>query len=132
MTFGREGAVMPGREDNTARPCGTIARIMSGTSLDVSAAGSGVQVFEAKQRVGLQAAAFIAGGVLFFLMLIVQFLIALGSKSTPTSDMMPGIIGGLSVFGVALIGRGIFLLRGVTRVVLEHGGVRVEGFIRSE
>jgi hypothetical protein len=89
----------------------------------------GVRMFEARQRVGIQAAGFIAGGVLFLLMLIVQFLLALGRKSTPTTDMMPGIIGGLSVFGIALIGRGIFLLRGVTRVVLDDGGVHVEGFI---
>jgi hypothetical protein len=89
----------------------------------------GVRVFEARQRVGLQAAGFIAGGVLFLLMLIVQFLLAMGRKSTPTTDMMPGIVGGLSVFGIGLIARGIFLLRGVTRVILDDSGVQVEGFI---
>jgi hypothetical protein len=99
--------------------------IMDQASLGVG----GVRVFETRQRVGLHAAAFIAGGVIFFLMLIVQFLLALGRKSTPGTDMMPGIIGGLSVFGIALIARGIFLLRGVTRVVLDDGGVQVEGFI---
>jgi hypothetical protein len=89
----------------------------------------GVRVYEARQRVGWQAAGFIAGGVLFFLMLLVQFLIALGRKSTPRTDMMPGIIGGLSVFGIALIARGVFLLRGVTRVTLDDGGVLLDGFI---
>jgi hypothetical protein len=89
----------------------------------------GVRVYEARQRVGLQAAGFIAGGVIFFLVLLLQFLLALGRKSTPTTDMMPGIIGGLSVFGIGLIARGVFLLRGVTRVVLDDGGVHVQGFI---
>ena len=98
---------------------------MNYTSLGVG----GVRVFEARQRVGLQAAGFIVGGVIFFLMLIAQFLLALGRKSTPGTDMMPGMIGGLSVFGIALIGRGIFLLRGVTRVILDDADVHVEGFI---
>ena len=89
----------------------------------------GVRVFKARQRVGWQAAGFIAGGIVFFLVLMLQFLLALGRKTTPANDMMPGIIGGLSVFGIALIARGVFLLRGVTRVVLDDGGVQVEGFI---
>src|SRR4051794_35362209 len=99
--------------------------IMNTASLGVG----GVRVFEARQRVGWHAAGFIAGGVVFFLMLILQFLLALGRKSTPTTDMMPGIIGGLSVFGIALIARGIFLLRGVVRVTLDDGGVQLDGFI---
>ncbi|MEA2736222.1 MAG: hypothetical protein QOE14_2673, partial [Humisphaera sp.] len=97
---------------------------MNMASLDVG----GVRVFEARQRVGLQAALCIAGGVLFFLMLIVMFLIALGSKSTTSNDMMPGMIGGLSVFGIGLIGRGVFLLRGVVRVTLDNNAVHLDGF----
>ena len=98
---------------------------MNGISLGVG----GVRVFEARQRVGWQAAGFLAGGIVFFLLLILQFLLLLGRKSTPANDMMPGVIGGLSVFGIALIGRGIFLLRGVTRVILDDAAVHVEGFI---
>jgi hypothetical protein len=90
----------------------------------------GVHVFEAKQRVGVQAALFIAGGAIFLLLLIVQFVLMLGVKKPSTSsDIMPGMIGGLSVFGIGLIARGVFLLRGVVRVMLDDGGVRTEGFI---
>jgi hypothetical protein len=90
-----------------------------------------VRVYPAKGRIGLQAAACLAGGILFLLMLVVMFLLALaaGPRRNSGPDFMPGMIGGLSVIGIGLIGRGIFLLKSLQRVWLDENGVHLEGFI---
>jgi hypothetical protein len=45
---------------------------------------------------------------------------------------MPGVLGGTSVVGIALIARGVALLRSVRRVVVDDQGLRVDGFISSQ
>jgi hypothetical protein len=103
-----------------------FAAIMTGQT---AAGGGDVHVYETKQRVGVQATLFIAGGILFFLVLLAQFVLLLGVKESSRTQMMPGLIGGLSVFGIALIARGVFLLKTVVRVTLDATAVHLDGFI---
>jgi len=87
------------------------------------------RTYEATKRVGWQAAACIAGGTLFLLILFGQFFLTVLSKPSSKTNIMPGMIGGLSVIGIGLIARGVFLLRTVQRVIVDSAGVHVEGFI---
>jgi hypothetical protein len=93
------------------------------------------RVFPAKGRIGLQAAGFLVGGGLYLLMLIVWFLLLVMAPDRPghvQNQMAPGLIGGSSVVGIGLLARGIFLLRSVTRVVLDERGVTLEGFVSRQ
>ncbi len=92
--------------------------------------GSG-RVYLSSKPIGWYAAGYIAGGVIFLLVLLVQFVLLLASTSTEGDRYMPGLIGGLSVFGIALIARGAALLRSIRRVVIDQKGLRADGFISS-
>ncbi|HEY7088976.1 MAG TPA: DUF3592 domain-containing protein [Tepidisphaeraceae bacterium] len=92
------------------------------------------RVFTARGAAGLKALAFLAGGVLFFAALGWQFLHLIQTPARPggNDNMMPGLIGGLSVIGVGLIARGLFLLRSTRRVVLDSEGVHLETYLSRQ
>src|SRR3954447_26112867 len=87
------------------------------------------RVYVAGGRVGWQAAGFLVAGGVVGLLLLVQFLLLLASPPGRMHQIQPGLIGGLSVVPLALIARGVFLLRSVVRVTLDDTGVHLEGFI---
>ena len=86
-------------------------------------------IYETRQRIGLPAAGFIAGGVLVFLVMIFCFVVSLASTKHSQPDWTPGLLGGMGVGGVAMLSRGIFLLRAVVRVILDQQGLRLEGLV---
>jgi hypothetical protein len=86
-------------------------------------------VFNAKEKVGLQAALCLAGGFAFFLVIVVLFILSLGIDRSNKNDMLPGIAGGTSIIWIGLIARGLFLLRSVRQVVLDENAVHLHGFI---
>ena len=88
----------------------------------------GVRIYPARRNIGLQAAGFLAGGIVYMLMLVVMFLLALFARQPRPNSIMPGLIGGLSVVGIGLIARGIFLLKSVRRVMLDDQAIHREGF----
>lgn len=88
-----------------------------------------VRVFPSRQRVGWQAFGYLAGGAGFLGILLLRFLLLLRSAPRPGDDMVPGLIGGLSVIGIALIARGIFLLRSTVHVALDSVGVHCETYL---
>ena len=82
-------------------------------------------------RIGWQAAGCLAGGIA---LLLVELLIFLVSLMAPARghDYMPGIIGGASVGAIALIARGVYLLRTTVRVTLDSVGIHLEGLISRQ
>jgi hypothetical protein len=84
------------------------------------------RTFVRRESIGLQAAGFIAGGILFLLLLAVNFLALIIRPARPGDSLMPGLIGGVSVIGIGLIARGLFLLRATVRVVLDAAGIQLE------
>lgn len=84
-----------------------------------------VREFVAKKKVGFNAALYILGGVVFFAVLLVQFLLLILTPAKPGDDLMPGILGGVSVVGVALVLRGVFLLRTTARVVIDPTAIHM-------
>jgi len=92
-----------------------------------------VMVYQARGHIGWQAAGFLIGGILFFLMLLFRFVLLLGdTKRHAGNDSAPGIIGGTSVIGFALVARGIYLLRSVTHVRLDPAGIHLERLISEQ
>jgi hypothetical protein len=90
---------------------------------------SSQQVFRARERLGLQAALCLAGGIGVLLVMIVIFLLDLSVPQRGGNDFLPGILGGTSIIWIALIARGLFLLRSVTQVAIDPDGVHLQGFI---
>jgi hypothetical protein len=88
--------------------------------------GTQTRVFVRQQKVGLQALGFIAGGVAILLMSVFIFVVSLNAPVRPGRDMMPGILGGISVLWIGMLARGVFLLRQTVRVVLDPAGVHLE------
>ena len=104
---------------------------MTTTEAPAGAGPEAPMAFQTRQRVGWQAAGFLAGGFLILLFVIGVFLAMLLAPTRPGSslDIMPGILGGVSVLWIGMLLRGVFLLRSVVRVVVGGETVSLEGFI---
>src|SRR5262245_31274704 len=83
-------------------------------------------VFVRREKVGVQAALFIAGGLIFFACMILYFIMIVRRPARPGDDMIPGMLGGVSVIGIALLARGLFLLRTTVRVVVDPAALHIE------
>ncbi len=88
------------------------------------------RVFATRNRNGLQATAFIAGGTIYLFVIIFFNVIAATAAPARANDQFaPGVAGGLSVVGIALIARGVFLLRKLVRVTVDDAGLVLEGLM---
>jgi hypothetical protein len=84
------------------------------------------RVYVRSRPVGWQALTFIAAGLAFLVSLMLWFVRLLNRPARPGDEVMPGIIGGISVVGIGLIMRGVFLLRATARVVVDEIGVHLQ------
>ena len=87
------------------------------------------RIYAAREGVGLQAALCLAGGIALVLVMIGLFVFSIALPKGADDKFLPGLIGGSSVLWIGLIGRGIFLLRSVTQVIVDSTGVHLQGFI---
>src|SRR5258706_13763889 len=88
------------------------------------------RVYQTRDNAKLQCLLMLAGGILGLLVVIVLFITQL-NRSQRAVDLQPGIIGGFTVIPIMLITRGVFLLSGVYRVILDKDGISLQAPLSS-
>src|SRR5882762_7015748 len=88
------------------------------------------RIYQTRGNAKLQCLLMLGGGILGLLVVIVLFISQL-NRSQRAVDFQPGIIGGLTVIPIMLITRGVFLLSGVYRVILDKDGISLQAPLSS-
>ncbi len=82
------------------------------------------RTYVARGNPKLELIATLGGGIVF--LIAIAFMTVALFASPKSSSTQPGIIGGLSVFPIMLISRGLFAMRNITRVIIDKNGIAME------